>query len=875
MNAKTLPLRIVRKLFMLIAFMAMFLPAGFAQEVSIFTDKDDYYPGEWVVITGSGWENDESVLINLTHIEPNIPDHTHDPWYLYPDANGDIYDEWFVFDEELGTTFWMTATGTTTGLFAETTFTDGNAVTFIVGTQTGDVYSGIGGDVTYVVDATRDGAKNAFTSTLSTNNLPVGATAVFSPNPLSFPGERNVTRSSVLTLTVANTVTEGTYAFTIVDDNGSDPANATLIVSGCAPPTAYMVTGTGAYCTDDAGLAVGLNKSETGVTYQLYLDGTIAVGSPVAGTGSAISFGIQPAGTYTVVASRVAGGCTNNMNGSAVLTENTIDPGSIAKGATNPGPGCGSLNPNAAGTIASGSTEASGSGTITYQWEMSLDESSWDEITSATSSSFNIPEISQTTFYRRVATSTSNGVECSAISNELEYIVYPLPEVAAISADGSTDICVGSTVQLSCSTPGGTWSSDDPSIATVNPSTGLVTGIAEGTLSTGIHYTVTSNDGCSKSANKSISVLPLPEVPTANNVTVTYDGTSHSASATVPSGYEIDWYTTETGSTTTTAPTGTNAGTHTAWAEARTTMTGCLSDGRTEVTLVIEKRPITITADAGQTKVYGEADPLPLTYQVTSGSLASGDAFDGVLERVSGETVGTYPINKGSLTIAEGATNKENNYNVTYESADLTINPLAVTVTADAQSKTYGDVDPALTFVSVPAVGTSLANGETISFTGVLSRVAGEDVGAYAINQNTVENTNYDITYTSADLTIGQLAVTVTADAQSKTYGDLDPELTFVASPAVGTVLANGEVIKFTGVLSRVAGEDVGAYAINQNTVENTNYDITYTSADLTIGQLAVTVTADAQSKTYGDLDPELTFVASPAVGTVLANGEV
>ncbi|MGQ7871069.1 MBG domain-containing protein, partial [Sunxiuqinia sp. sy24] len=215
------------------------------------------------------------------------------------------------------------------------------------------------------------------------------------------------------------------------------------------------------------------------------------------------------------------------------------------------------------------------------------------------------------------------------------------------------------------------------------------------------------------------------------------------------------------------------------------------------------------------------------------------------------------------------------NYNIAYTSADLTIGQLAVTVTADAQSKTYGELDPALTFVSVPAVGSTLPNGEVIAFTGKLSRDAGETVGNYAIKQNTLDNANYNIAYTSADLTIGQLEVTVTADAMSKTYGELDPALTFVSNPAVGTVLANGEVIAFTGALSRDPGETVGNYAIRQNTLDNANYNIAYTSADLTIGQLAVTVTADAKRKYCGQIDPTLTFVSDPAIGTILINGEV
>ena len=184
-------------------------------------------------------------------------------------------------------------------------------------------------------------------------------------------------------------------------------------------------------------------------------------------------------------------------------------------------------------------------------------------------------------------------------------------------------------------------------------------------------------------------------------------------------------------------------------------------------------------------------------------------------------------------------------------------------------------MDPALTFVSSPAVGSTLANSEVISFTGSLSRVAGENVGMYAINQGTVDNTNYTITYTSANLAITPLAVTVTAEAKSKVYGDADPALTYTSNPAVGSTLANSEVISFPGALARVAGENVGAYVINQGTVDNTNYTITYTSANLAITPLAVTVTAGVKSKVYGDVDPALTFVSSPAVGSTLANSEV
>ncbi len=86
----------------------------------------------------------------------------------------------------------------------------------------------------------------------------------------------------------------------------------TVGCSPCTNPTAYNVTG-------GAGVAIALSNSQTGVTYQLK-NGASNVGSAIAGTGAALSFGIQTAfGTYTVVATTATGGCTATMTGNVVL----------------------------------------------------------------------------------------------------------------------------------------------------------------------------------------------------------------------------------------------------------------------------------------------------------------------------------------------------------------------------------------------------------------------------------------------------------------------------------------------------------------------------------------------------------------------------
>lgn len=101
----------------------------------------------------------------------------------------------------------------------------------------------------------------------------------------------------------------------------------------CVEPIAYNVTGGGSYCSGGSGVAVGLSNSQVVVSYQLQKD-NVDTGSPVAGTGSAISFGNQTAvGTYTVVASNTNGSCnlTLDMTGSAGITINALPTAGTCK----------------------------------------------------------------------------------------------------------------------------------------------------------------------------------------------------------------------------------------------------------------------------------------------------------------------------------------------------------------------------------------------------------------------------------------------------------------------------------------------------------------------------------------------------------------
>jgi hypothetical protein len=186
----------------------------------------------------------------------------------------------------------------------------------------------------------------------------------------------------------------------------------------------------------------------------------------------------------------------------------------------------------------------------------------------------------------------------------------------------------------------------------------------------------------------------------------------------------------------------------------------------------------------------------------------------------------------------------------------LTVIIRPITVSAEALQKNYGDDDPALTYTITSG---NLVGSDEV--TGELSREAGEDVGDYEIFQNTLTaGSNYTLTYISDDLTISTRPITITADDQSKTYGEVDPELTYTITS--GNLVDDDEL---TGELSRDAGEDVGTYAILQNTLSaGDNYDISFVSADFTITKADQTISFDAlQEMNVTDEDFELTATSS------------
>lgn len=189
-----------------------------------------------------------------------------------------------------------------------------------------------------------------------------------------------------------------------------------------------------------------------------------------------------------------------------------------------------------------------------------------------------------------------------------------------------------------------------------------------------------------------------------------------------------------------------------------------------------------------------------------------------------------------------------------------TITAETVTVTANAQSRIYGNANPTLTYVSL-----SLMPGDTLSGALATTATVTSNVGLYGITQGTLANPNYSIAYTGANLTVTVRPITVTADAQSRVYGNANPLLTYVVGSS-----GLGPADTLTGLLATTATatSSVGTYAITQGTLTATsNYALTYVGANLTVTAQPITVLKVTASVKSVDFPSYFSSINVPSKG--------
>jgi hypothetical protein len=150
------------------------------------------------------------------------------------------------------------------------------------------------------------------------------------------------------------------------------------------------------------------------------------------------------------------------------------------------------------------SVAATGSGTLTYQWQSSSDNVNWVDIAGATNSIYDVPNgFTTLTYYRRIVTSTLNGNTATAISNVITLTVNTTPFVST----QTTSACSGSAFTVS--PVNGVTSNIVPSGTTYTWSapvvTGGLTGGAAGTAQASITGTLTNPTNVPQTATYTVT----------------------------------------------------------------------------------------------------------------------------------------------------------------------------------------------------------------------------------------------------------------------------------------------------------------------------------------------------------------------------------
>ncbi len=272
-----------------------------------------------------------------------------------------------------------------------------------------------------------------------------------------------------------------------------------------------------------------------------------------------------------------------------------------------------------------------------------------------------------------------------------------------------------------------------------------------------------------------------------------------------------------------------------------------------EVNQVVNQATLTVTAN-NQTITYGDADPV---FTFTYSGFLLGDTAAVINTPPTCDVPTTPHINFGTYPIAcSGAA--DDHYTFNYVAGTLTVAQKALTITADNQGKLYGAL---FTFTGNEFTATGLIFNDTVTSVTLTSAGAPTTapVGTYPIVPTNAVGTglaNYAITYVNGTMTVGNNVITISANNQTKTYGDV---FTFLGTEFTVAGLQPGDSVSSVTLTSAGApsAADVGTYAIvpsNAVGVGLGNYTIVYNNGTMDVNQRALTFDPDSQSKVYGSV---------------------
>ena len=289
------------------------------------------------------------------------------------------------------------------------------------------------------------------------------------------------------------------------------------------------------------------------------------------------------------------------------------------------------------------------------------------------------------------------------------------------------------------------------------------------------------------------------------------------------------------------------------------------------ISATINRAHLTVTAD-NQSRLYGQANPV-FTQTITG--FVNGEGLGVISGSATGSSTANAATGIGGYTITGNLSGlSAANYDFTAANGTLTINRAHLTVTADNQSRLYGQANPVFTQTI-----TGFVNGEGLgvisgSATGSSTANAVSNAASYVISGSlgTLSAANYDFAAVDGALAVNKAPLTITALDAAKTYDGL----AYNGGNGVQySGFVNGERAAVLGGVLGYAGSsqnavDAGRYVLKPIGLTSGNYDLQTVNGALTVAKANATITASSRTVTYNGLSQTVTGFTA----TGLANGE-